>query len=97
MATLHHNSLWLAVHLFSETNLLRLKRKVQGSPGTTSHRWSSGWDSALPMQGAQVPFLVRELNPACCNYEFAGHSKDPTCHNEDQRSPLLKLRLGAAK
>ena len=57
----------LLSNLFSETNLLRLKRKAQGSPGTTSRRWSSGWDSALPMQGVQVPFLVRELDPACCN------------------------------
>ena len=25
-------------------------------------RWSSGYDSALPMQGAQVQSLVRELD-----------------------------------
>ena len=24
-------------------------------------------DSTIPMQGAQVQFLVRELDPACCN------------------------------
>ena len=30
-------------------------------------RWSSGQDSALPMQGAWVQSLVRELNPTCHN------------------------------
>ena len=29
--------------------------------------WSSGWDPALPVQGAQVQSLVRELEPTCCN------------------------------
>ena len=28
--------------------------------------WSSGQDSKLPVQGAQVWSLVRELDPACC-------------------------------
>ena len=29
--------------------------------------WSSGEDSALPMQGVWVRSLVRELDPACLN------------------------------
>ena len=29
--------------------------------------WSSGWDSLLPVQGARVRSLVRELDPTCCN------------------------------
>ena len=29
--------------------------------------WSSGYDSALPMQGAWVRFLARELDPTCLN------------------------------
>ena len=27
--------------------------------------WHSGWDSTLPMQGAWVRSLVRELDPTC--------------------------------
>ena len=30
-------------------------------------RWSCGSDSAFLMQGAQVPFLPRELDPPCHN------------------------------
>ena len=37
--------------------------------------WSSGWDSTFPTQGAQVQSLVRELDPTCCNSEFACHSQ----------------------
>ena len=29
--------------------------------------WSSGWDSELPIQGAQVPFLIRKLDPHTTN------------------------------
>ena len=43
-----------------------------------------------PNAGAQVRFLVRELDPVCRNREFI-------CHNDDQRSCLLQLRPGAAK
>ena len=32
--------------------------------------WSSGSDSTLPMKGAWVWSLVRELDPICCNSEF---------------------------
>ena len=32
--------------------------------------WSSGWDSALPMQGTPVQSLVRELDPTCCNKDL---------------------------
>ena len=28
--------------------------------------WSSGKDSMLPMQEAQIPSLVRELDSTCC-------------------------------
>ena len=43
-----------------------------------------------PNAGAQVRFLVRELDPACHNWELI-------CHHDDQRSCLLQLRPGAAK
>ena len=43
-------------------------------PTSLKSRWplgrswrSSGWDSVLPMQGAQVPFLVKELDPTWLN------------------------------
>ena len=29
--------------------------------------WSSGWDSAFPVQGSQVLSLVGDLDLACCN------------------------------
>ena len=29
--------------------------------------WFSGFDSAFPMQGAQVSSPVRKLDPICCN------------------------------
>ena len=45
--------------------------------------WSSGQDSALPVRGAQVQSLVREL--------------DPTCPIKDQRSRVLQLRHGSFK
>ena len=37
-----------------------IKKQQQGLPW-----WSSGQDSKLPMQGAQVLFPVRELDPTC--------------------------------
>ena len=40
-------------------------------------------DCVLPMQGAQVQSLPREL--------------DPSCHNEDQRSCKLQLRPSIAE
>ena len=45
--------------------------------------WSSGWDSALPVQGTWDRCLVKEL--------------DPTCRKEYGRSLVLQLRPGAAK
>ena len=43
------------------TNLVIL-RLMLGLPW-----WSSGWDSALPMQGAWVRSLDKELDPVCSN------------------------------
>ena len=43
--------------------------------------WSSGYDSAVPTQGAWVRFLVGELDPTCSNYRFH----------------MLQRRLGTAK
>ena len=46
--------------------------------------WSSDWDSNLPMQGAQVLSLVKELDPTCCNEEFSVPLKMPcTAKNKD--------------
>ena len=47
--------------------------------------WSSDEDSTLPMQAAQIRFLVGELDPAC-------HSKDLMCHNYDQARPNKFLK-----
>ena len=44
----------------------------------------------LPMQGAWVPSLVRELDPIC-------RDKRPLCHNKDQRSQVPQPRPDAAK
>ena len=46
---------------------------------------SSGEDSALPMQGAQVRSLVGELDPTFMLQLKIPHAttKDPTCHNKD--------------
>ena len=54
--------------------------------------WSSDEDSTLPMQAAQIRFLVGELDPAC-------HSKDLMCHNYDQARPnklKKKKKIGQA-
>ena len=45
----------------------------------------------LPIQGAWVPSLVRELDPTCPNY------KESICCSEDQRSYVPQLRCSAAK
>ena len=47
-----------------------MKKKNGDFPGG-----SSGWDSILPMQGAQVWSLVEELGSRMLNQEF-------TCHNK---------------
>ena len=56
--------------------------KIYPSPGL--HWWSSGWDSALLMQGAWVRFLVGEQDPICMPQLRSLHdaTKDPTCCNE---------------
>ena len=50
--------------------------KVQGLPW-----WSSGQDFMLPMQGAQVQLLVRELDPHVTSKSLHASTKDPKCHN----------------
>ena len=50
--------------------------KVQGLPW-----WSSGQDFMLPVQGAQVQFLVRELDPHATSKSLQASTKDPKCHN----------------
>ena len=42
----------------------------------------------LPMQGAQVQSLVRELDPTCHNQEFTCATKDP--HTPQHRLKILK-------
>ena len=49
--------------------------------------WSSGQDSAVPVQGAQILSLVRELDPMCHNYRV--------CMLQ-LKIPQVPLRLGAA-
>ena len=43
-------------------SLLKQKQPSGGLPW-----WASGWDSELPIQGAQVPSLIRELDPHTTN------------------------------
>ena len=57
--------------------------KFQNSPGLQDFPGGPVTDSTLPMQGAGVPFLVREL--------------DPTCRNEYWRSRMPQLTPTAAK
>ena len=38
-------------------------------------RWSGGWDSTLPTQGARLRSLIRELDPACRNQDQAQPNK----------------------
>ena len=71
LISLHSKGLW---RVFSSTTVWKhqffsaqpswstLKYTVIGLPW-----WSSGKDSALPMQGAWVLSLVRELDLTCCN------------------------------
>ena len=49
-------------YVFFPLKLLCLKNVCGGLPW-----WSSGKGSVLPMQGAWVRSLVRELDPSCCN------------------------------
>ena len=43
--------------------------------------------SRLPMQGAQLQPLVRELDPAGRNKDLARGQEDPACRNEDTVQP----------
>lgn len=38
--------------------------------------WSGGWDSTLPMQGACIPSLVKELNPTYCCAQFVSYASE---------------------
>ena len=53
--------------------------------------WSSDHDSTFPMQGAQDGYLIRELDPTCCNWrsltlqrkwKLPGHNQDPAQPNQ---------------
>ena len=55
--------------------------------------WSSGWDSELPIQGAQVPFLIRKLDPHTANNPNATKRS----HSPNKRLCVPQLRLGTAK
>ena len=48
---------------------------------------SNGWDSMLPVQGAQVQSLIMEVDPT--KVDLAA-TKDSAGHNEDQRSHMLQ-------
>ena len=45
-----------------DNSTLKERLKLLGLPW-----WSSGYDSTFPKWGAQVRFLVRELDATCCN------------------------------
>ena len=42
--------------------------------------WPVKGGSALPMQGARVQPLVRELDPTCTTESFHAATKDSVCH-----------------
>ena len=48
---------------FTERCICWIKKKKKHNVGIPW--WSSDWDSELPMQGAWVRSLVRELDPSC--------------------------------
>ena len=84
--------------------LFSLLEEFEGLPW-----WSSGWDSELSMQGAQIQSLVRELDTTKSWHATAKRScmlqleilpaaaRDPACCNEDGRSRAPHLRPGTAK
>ena len=49
------------------------------------------------MQGTQVQYLVKELDPTCYNQEFNAMTKDSVWHNKDKTSFVSQLRPGADK
>ena len=51
----------------------------------------------LPMQGALVLSLVRQLVSHTPTKSPHAATKDPACHNEDQRSSVPQLSPGTAK
>ena len=51
------------------------KRVLQGLPW-----WPNGQDSMLPMQGAQVQFLVRELDPKHTEVKILQVTTEKTSH-----------------
>ena len=55
--------------------------KVQGLPW-----WSSGQDFMLPVQGAQVQFLVRELDPHATSKSLHASTKIPNATTKKTQS-----------
>ena len=55
-----------------------IKLNIQGLPW-----WRSGQDSMLPVQGARVQSLVRELDPMCMQQLRISHAttKEPACRS----------------
>ena len=58
---------------------------------------SSVADFTLPMQGALVLSLVRELVSHTPTNSPHAATKDPACHNEDQRPSVPQLNPETAK
>ena len=68
----------MAFQKLSRTNRIsQLERRGLAEAVRTGWRFKTvqeglpGWSSVLPMLGAALQSLVRELDPTCCNYEFA--------------------------
>ena len=64
-----------------------VKNLVEGLP------WqSSGYDSALPMQGARVPSLVRELDPHTCRNEKIPHTATKILRATTKKTPCAATK-----
>ena len=62
----HSDRTFIVCHLYGHS-LWQPQTVAVVTSKITDPQWSSGWKSMLPMQGAQVPSLVGELDPTCCN------------------------------
>ena len=86
-----HSSIF---HFSHRNDFMKLLAKAQVAQGL--HWWSSGQDSTLPMQGAKVWPLVRELDLTCCNYRShmpQGRSKILHATTKDPAQPNIFLKI----
>ena len=71
-------------------SLQKYLKSVLSTPCLGLPSWPSGWNSVLPIQGARVQSLVRELDPTCHNWETS-------MLQWKWKSHVPQLRSGTAK